>query len=337
MRDYRVDFLRCCGVCLIILAHCSPPSLIFQARNFDVPMMVLIAGISFGLSFKEQPYLDYVKNRFKRLLLPVWCFLVVYFSSCLLFAFPVAVPSGSKIVHTFLLNDGIGYVWIIRVFLMVALIAPFIFYIHKNISNNFYYLCLVLIVLLINEILLILLANVLDSGAGKIIEKTIFYVIPYAAVFALGLRFLSLTKWQLISVSILVGSVFVGYSFWLTLTHGEFIPTQKYKYPPQLYYFSYAIVMSILLWSVAYRLLGLVRALNLSDVVAFIGQNSIWIYLWHIPFVIAVSAPFYVKYPLILGISVLITFAQVSFLKRLLLPRIAKPSVRKNVAALFTG
>ena len=130
MRDYRVDFLRFCGVCLIILAHCSPPSLIFQARNFDVPMMVLIAGISFGLSFKEQPYLNCVKSRFKRLLLPVWCFLIIYFSSCLLFAFPTMLPSTSKIFHTFLLNDGIGYVWIIRVFLMVALIAPLIFYIH---------------------------------------------------------------------------------------------------------------------------------------------------------------------------------------------------------------
>ena len=220
---------------------------------------------------------------------------------------------------------------------MVALIAPLIFYIHKRVSNNIHYLYLVFIVLLVNELLLVFFEHLLDSGSGKIVEKTLFYVVPYGAVFALGLRFLSLTKLQLVLVGAFVGLVFVSFSLRLMVMYDEFIPTQAYKYPPQAYYVSYAILMSILLWASVARLLDFVRALNLTDLVEFIGQNSIWIYLWHIPFVIVISAPFYIKYPLILGASVLITFIQVSFLKRLLLPRIAKPSVRKNVVALFMG
>ncbi len=47
MRDTRIDFLRFVGLIMIIFAHVNPPAVLFQLRNFDVPLMVLISGVSF--------------------------------------------------------------------------------------------------------------------------------------------------------------------------------------------------------------------------------------------------------------------------------------------------
>jgi len=74
LRNERIDFLRFLGLCMIILAHVDPSDGLFQLRNFDVPLMVLISGVSFGLSYKGEPYGSYVWKRVKRLLLPVWIF-----------------------------------------------------------------------------------------------------------------------------------------------------------------------------------------------------------------------------------------------------------------------
>ncbi len=337
MRDLRIDLLRCFGLCLIILAHCSPPYFLFQIRNFDVPMMVLISGVSFGLSFKQRAYADYVASRFKRLLLPVWCFLSIYFLSCLAFSFPSELPGFAKIVSSYLLDQGIGFVWIIRVFLMVALIAPLIFHIHKRMTNNLHFLLVLFCIGIANEFLLMASSAYLDTPAGIVIEKTIFYVIPYGIIFAFGLRLTQLTQLQMIISGLLIAAVFVIYCSYLWLGYGEFIPTQEYKYPPQIYYYSYALCISILLWMGAAPLLTLVQSLKLTDLVMLMGQNSIWIYLWHIPFVVTLSAPFYIKYPFILLMSVLVTFLQVWLLNKVILPRINNPAFKRNVITVFTG
>ena len=51
MRDNRIDILRTTGLAMIILAHVYPPPLLFHLRNFDVPLMVLLSGMSFVLSY----------------------------------------------------------------------------------------------------------------------------------------------------------------------------------------------------------------------------------------------------------------------------------------------
>ena len=78
MRDRRVDILRFIGLAMIILAHVSPPPFLFQLRNFDVPLMVLLSAISYGLSYKPtETYPMYFWKRIKRLVFPVWLFLTL--------------------------------------------------------------------------------------------------------------------------------------------------------------------------------------------------------------------------------------------------------------------
>lgn len=117
MRDFKIDILRFIGLFLIILAHTNVPSIIFQLRNFDVPMMVLISGIVFSLSYRAtQNYPEYLWKRVKRLVLPVWIFLSLFF--VFLFVFKNNDPrlNIETVLNSYLFINGIGYVWIIRVF-----------------------------------------------------------------------------------------------------------------------------------------------------------------------------------------------------------------------------
>ena len=79
-RNYNYDFLKFVGISCVILAHTGVHGLIFQLRNFDVPLLVLLSGISFAeySSTNFQSYKEYILKRFIRLVVPTWIFLAFY-------------------------------------------------------------------------------------------------------------------------------------------------------------------------------------------------------------------------------------------------------------------
>ncbi len=140
MRDRRVDILRFIGLAMIILAHVSPPPLLFQLRNFDVPLMVLLSAISYGLSYKAtETYPMYFWKRIKRLVFPVWLFLTFYFIFLMVVDPAHKDLNPERMITSYTLTGGIGYVWIIRVFLLVALTSPLIHILHKAVKSDRYY------------------------------------------------------------------------------------------------------------------------------------------------------------------------------------------------------
>jgi len=52
LRDARFAILKVIAFLGIILAHAKPPTFIFQLRNFDVPMLVLVSGALFVISLR---------------------------------------------------------------------------------------------------------------------------------------------------------------------------------------------------------------------------------------------------------------------------------------------
>ena len=79
LRNDSIDILRFVAILGIIVIHCDPQSFfVRQLRNFDVPLMVFLSGVGFGLSFKRNKisYGQYVWKRFKRMVLPTWIFLL---------------------------------------------------------------------------------------------------------------------------------------------------------------------------------------------------------------------------------------------------------------------
>lgn len=136
-RDISIDLLRFLGLSLIILAHVNPPELLFQVRAFDVPLMLFISGLAFSNKNPDFSRFFFV-NRFKRLVIPVYIFLTAYFVAVFL-ARLVNIDFGVRIHHvigSYLLMDGIGYVWVIRVFLIIGLLLPFLLLFEQRVRNQ---------------------------------------------------------------------------------------------------------------------------------------------------------------------------------------------------------
>jgi len=337
-RDERIDLLRFIGLMMVMLAHVYPPLVVSQLRNFDVPLMVLVSALSFGVSYKAVAYRSYVWARVKRLVFPVWLFLSLLFLCQWWQAFPQPLPELTKVWRSYLLLDGIGYVWVIRVFLLVALVAPFLWRWHQGIDSNRRYFGLLLFAYVLYEISVSWWLPQSSGITKTLLNDWLFYLWPYALVFAFGLRVPALSAKLGWSYTALFALLFAALASWFAWQHGSWYPTQKFKYPPQHYYLVYALFIALLLWQLAPWLLICCRRLRLLRFVLFAGGNSIWIYLWHI---FAVQwwhrLSWEWEYLLIVSLAALLTWTQVTLVQRQLLTRVSDPQTKKNLRALLTG
>lgn len=337
MRDEKLDVLRFIGLAMIILAHVNPSEWIFQLRNFDVPLMVMISGVAFGLSYKGEVYGAYLWRRVKRLLFPAWLFLTAYFLLMYFVSFPKPLPAIEKVWGSYLLLEGIGYVWIIRVFLLVALVAPFILAFNNKCISNLSYFSSIVAIYAGYEIALYGLQSSLSTPVGVVVENTLLYVIPYAVIFSLGLRFSVQSSYRLIVPGLVSGFIFVVMAFVLFLRSEGVVYTQAFKYPPQLYYLSYAIAVSFILWFFVDLLMPYIKGIIVYPFIEFIARNSLWAYLWHIPFVDVFDFEFYYKYPLVFFCACLMTYIQINLVSNIVVPRLKSDSAKRNMKVLFTG
>lgn len=338
MRDERIDILKALGIAMIILAHVNPPAFIFQLRNFDVPLMVLISGMSFGLSYKNESFLSYMWKRVKRLVFPVWIFLTVYFGCIAIFDLQMDSLTYSILLQSYLLIGGIGYVWIIKVFLLVAMVSPAIYQYNKNTKSTREYLVSILAAFFLYEIILTLSEPYFSSDLAKNMTQITHYIVPYSLVFAIGLRMPAMNMSAVIFCASISCLIFVGLFAYFWWFHGHIVFTQAHKYPPTIYYFSYAIFISCLAWLSVSHIEKIINYFKpVKCVVMFIAGNSIWIYLWHIPFLKILYADFVIKYVVVFMLAILSTFIQVWFVKNILVKYVSHERSKKNLKILLTG
>lgn len=140
--------------------------------------MLFVSGLTL---FNKQPdfSINVFIHRVLRLVLPVYIFMTIYF------IIAVAIQSkginlnvtDSDIIGTYLLLA--GYVWIIRVFLIVGLLTPFLLYIRNHCSAiGIYGIAIITIVVL--EVLIY-------NGAlinNIIVNKYVYYGIGYSVPFS---------------------------------------------------------------------------------------------------------------------------------------------------------
>lgn len=127
-RDSSIDFLRTIGLLCVILAHVNAPQAVMRWRCFDVVLLVFVSGLSYMTSKgNEQDHLHYLKKRICRLVFPTWKFLCIFFGlfGVLHLINPVFPELTLKeCCYSFLFISGIGYVWIIMVYLLAAAALP---------------------------------------------------------------------------------------------------------------------------------------------------------------------------------------------------------------------
>ncbi|MGL5925095.1 acyltransferase family protein [Chroococcidiopsis sp.] len=344
MRDIKIDFLRFLGLSLIILAHVDPPSWLAQLRNFDVVLMVVVSGLAFTQSRKAESYQSYLWKRIKRLLFPVWLFLSFYFlaNTGLSLLGKTALIPLEVILDSYTLTEGIGYVWIIRVFLLVALTAPFISIANQRVKDHRAYFSILIFSYLLYELLLALTSRYTTNSLGENVSLFVYYGIAFSLVFAIGIRLPQLRKAECLILAGFFLLTFAVLGITYLTQQGELVTTQTRKYPPSAYYFSYAMGMTVLAYLVADKCIPIIRNFKkLEFWILFIAQNSMWIYLWHIPIVEFFEQNSYfnflIEYFVAYSGATLITFFQVSAVKKWLLPTIKQESLKKDLTILLTG
>lgn len=280
-RNNYIDFLRFLGITFIVVAHVYAPFTITQIRCFDVPLMVFVSGLSFSGKEIVPSWKSFYYPRIKRLLIPVYLFLIVYFGGWWIIGKP---DSTEEIIGSFLLleSPSIGFVWIIKVFLIIMIITPWLIQINKNIKMG-PFLLLILLFLILQEII-VKLSNNINPGSliGLFAKESFSCIVGYSIPFLFGLRFRYIDKkkgWASFTIVILVFLICIAAYFCQYGCPIEISP--RFKYPPYRYFIVYGTGISLILWV----LRDYLERLSNNKFVLFVGQNTIWIYLWHIPFV----------------------------------------------------
>lgn len=297
-RDPSIDLLRFIGLTMIILAHIGlsrSTSLLFQLRSFDVPLMVFTSGLAFS-GRNTGAYLPFIGKRTLRLIVPVYLFVAAYILlNPILSGWGLVDEYTSKVIAgTFMLrlNPSIGYVWIIRVFLIVMLVTPLLLKIDKAIKKDWVCFGLIAVMLLCQQGLVEWLN---PMKPGWFIKDWVLYVLGYSTVFLWGLRARKTSGPAAYGALALLMAGVVAAASYMHSEYGTVMRLQATKYPPQLYFLLWGMLISAILWFSRRWWTPLMD----NKLFIFIGRNTIWIYLWHIPFVnMVVGGPFDGWHPL---------------------------------------
>lgn len=297
-RDICIDYMRSVCMFLIVLAHVNPPNIIFQLRSFDVVGLIIISTMCMRNPCNLSEYLDALKRRIRRLVFPTFIAISVvligtYFL-CLMYEIPYYYDF-KTIILSYTLIDGIGYIWIVRIMLIICIASPLLFSVSKIRRGPLYGIgiSLLLFCRLVYQFLD-------DQGAlFFFIFYFVLYSIGYIVIAEIGILFKtnpqSFTKKTLcIALSILA-----IYKIIVSLLFKESL-CSFFKHPPMLDWVLYGAIVSIILLKILYKNVDQLKRYHISGLVIWFSKNSFNVYFMHI--VVIKSISFFadiLKYPFI--------------------------------------
>lgn len=309
-RNYKIDILRTIGTFLVILAHMQIPAALSHIRTFDVVMLVWISGISFAISYedKRRPYGRYLKKRVEKLIIPVWVLITVIFIASYIVCLATGhnqLYSTQKMLLSYLFSDdGIGYIWIAKVYFLIAVISYMLYALNKKIKNDVIFFLCITVLLSLNQILVFVSVryNI------YVLKQYFLYLLSYSTVAVLGMRCYT-NKGFTKKCLIYSGSLFAVLQVIQMINHLGFAPG-NYKYPPEVYYLFYGIFVG----TVLYLILPNIKIKK----VTWFSLNSYSIYLFHILIMLAYNMSvdilklellekWYIEFPIVVALSIICT------------------------------
>lgn len=252
-RNIEIDILRCIGLLVVILVHVPINEKVKEFFSFGVILLIYTSGMSFFEKIENTrnfSYKKYLFSRIKRLCIPTWITIIIIF----LLAKILCLISNKEYIYTmkkFLesiffiggLNGGIGNVWIVRIYLFMAILSYIFIKINKYIVDYRKVLVYCILILIINEIIVIYFY---DEGTllGQIIENIISSILCYSLVYLFGMRNLNVkdNKRYLFIFIIVLFLILVI----LVINNKSLFP-HTYKYPPRIYYWIYGVIVTLIL------------------------------------------------------------------------------------------
>jgi hypothetical protein len=284
-RNINYDLMRLIGVLIIMIAHASPPEWLFQLRNFGTPLLIVGSALTYALIYKNRS-LDtwkFYRKRLTRLILPAWIFLSFFFFSFYIIntmtgeIYPFSVR---QIIESYLFNRGIGFVWVLKVYIILALITPFAVRINRSALSPTNYFYLLAAGYILYEISYRASKPYIPEALTDLMKTVVFTIIPYALLYLYGFRLATLKRKHVVIAALASFLIYIGFFVFKYIQTGGPVPTQHYKYPPRLYYLAYAFFAL----NVVYLLCSKIRLEDkcLKAAITWLSSNSLWIYLWHI-------------------------------------------------------
>lgn len=315
-RDKYIDFLRFVGLAMIVLAHVKTPFTIHQIRCFDVPLMLFVSGLAYGNKTVRASWKEYFLPRLKRLLIPIYIFVF-----CDLFALTLMnkAHTTEDVIKSILLctNGAVGYVWIIKVFVLVMFVTPILIKINNKLSN-LSFIVLIIALFFFQEGLIYITQFITNPQLNTTYTETIPYLFGYSIPFLFGLRLRQCErKNEHLFLSLIILTSFAFLAIYIKRFGTPIAITPTFKYPPHSYFLIYGLLVSAILWKSKIFLSNLTKI----KLFTFIGENTIWIYIWHIVFVSFANIyieNWVIKYILVLSLAILAYYIQYTIINRLL-------------------
>lgn len=281
MRDESIDVLRVLGTILVIFAHMDLPNFISNIRTFDVVLLIIISGISYVRSNNDNCSIkEYLIKRTKKLVCPTYvCMFFIFISAyiaCIVLGRSQLFSTRTIFMSLIFSNEGIGYIWIVKIYIIIALLSRSLYKVTNYLKNDFLFVfVLCLLIILQHELL-----NIDILRISFVFRNYLFYIIPYSVAILIGMRW-AFSNMMFKNTIICVLALAFGI---ITINNG-FHPA-AYKYPPDFQYLVYGLFISSLL-----------LRLNItisSNFITQVSKNSFVIYLFHIIFLMSYN--FMVKF-----------------------------------------
>ena len=339
-RNTVYDFLRFIGIICIILAHMDLPTILFQIRNFDVPFLIILSGLAYTefSAIHYTSYLNYIKKRFLRLIIPTWIFLTIYYLS-----FYTSDQINIKDIlfsYALLGHENIG-IWIIRIFFSMALLAPMIFWLNKKLETNLKFYFFLTGILILYILLIFISKSYLQNMNLTVFNVLFMYTISYGLLYLYGIRISTFSSRTLKKHLFFMIFIFLLYIIYYWIQDNTIYTTQKFKYPPEGYYFSYALIVSIFLFYLS-KYTNIFNRVSKNKFIIFVGSSTFWIYLWHwyflkLYYIYNFNFNYITKFVVIFIITVFLVYLQNKFLFYILSEFHLGKLMKKRLVTVFTG
>ena len=319
-RNPTIDILRAFGILLIVLAHTSLKNynngflfVLFNARSFDVPLLIFVSGMSFSISnsefyFDNNSYFKYALKRFKRIVLPSLIFVAIFLIYYLIIQNFLAIDrlTVKYSLLSFSSFGGVGYIWICRVIFLLAILSPFFKFVISKIKNKIFVIVFIMVLYICNSVACYFFGGIDNVFIKILIVDTLLFTIGLSVPYLVGMIWCDLS----LLLKAFVFSFFVS-SFVAEMIIFRTFDLQLFKYPPYALFLSFGLIISCSLYEIINYFM---KSRPLYSWVSWLSKNSFNIYFVHIFFVFTFDSAnilndfWWLQYLIYISCSVLIVF-----------------------------
>ena len=275
-----LDFLKTLAMIAVVLNHVygfvfNNNILLFHT-GFSVTLFILVAGVTSSISISKRNLVDkrYLFNRVSGILIPylIGSFIAHVYSNRGTFDF-------IQFLNQIISFSASGPYYFVAFFIQLVLVSTFIFFLFKKYNNIYKHLMIISIIYLISVYFNkhTIIGNIMGGG-GKLLGGS------YLFVFSLGIfiyNYINILKGFKTNIIVFIVSLVC-----IVIFEKNQMILKVWSNPPNNYLVFYTIIIFFIVFSSYNIFLSKLRLIiKLIKCINKIGQNSLYIFLYHYIFI----------------------------------------------------